>query len=36
MYPYLSDEEFNENMFIEPIGQKRVYPDLIKNEIWDD
>jgi len=36
MYPYLPDEEFKNNMYIEPIGQKRVYPDLIKNEIWDD
>ena len=36
MYPYLSDEEFNNNMYIEPIGQERVYPDLIKNELWDD
>ena len=35
MYPYLSDEEFKENMYIEPIGQERVYPKLIKNEIWD-
>ena len=36
MYPYLSDEEFNENMYIKPIGQKRVYPELIENELWDD
>ena len=36
MYPYLSDDEFNENMYIKPIGQKRVYPKLIKNEFWDD
>ena len=36
MYPYLSDEEFNSNMHIKPIGQNRVYPKLIKNKIWDD
>ena len=36
MYPYLSDEEFNSNMYIKPIGQNRVYPKLIKNDIWDD
>ena len=36
MYPYLPAEELKNNMYIEPIGQKRVYPDLIKNEIWDD
>ena len=35
MYPYLSDEEFNDNMYIKPIGQKRVYPKLIKNDLWD-
>tara|TARA_B110000196_G_scaffold318700_1_gene334701 strand:+ start:116 stop:1945 length:1830 start_codon:yes stop_codon:yes gene_type:complete len=35
MYPYLPDEEFNENMYIKPIGQKRVYPKLTKNELWD-
>jgi len=35
MYPYIPDEEFKENMYIEPIGQKRVYPKLIKNKIWD-
>tara|TARA_Y100000593_G_C4302632_1_gene334161 strand:- start:545 stop:2380 length:1836 start_codon:yes stop_codon:yes gene_type:complete len=35
MYPYLSDDEFKDNMYIEPIGQKRVYPDLIKNKLWD-
>ena len=35
MYPYLSDKEFNDNMYIKPIGQKRVYPKLIKNELWD-
>ena len=35
MYPYLSEEEFNENMYIKPIGQKRVYPKLTKNELWD-
>ena len=35
MYPYLSDDEFNDNMFIKPIGQKRVYPKLIENKIWD-
>ena len=35
MYPYLPDEEFNENMYIKPIGQKRVYPKLTKNEVWD-
>ena len=35
MYPYLSDDEFNENMYIKPLGQKRVYPKLTKNELWD-
>ena len=35
MYPYLPDDEFDENMFIKPIGQKRVYPKLIENKIWD-
>jgi acetolactate synthase-1/2/3 large subunit len=35
MYPYLPDDEFNENMYIKPIGQKRVYPKLTKNELWD-
>jgi len=35
MYPYLPDEEFNENMYIKPIGQKRVYPKLTKNIFWD-
>ncbi len=35
MYPYLSEEEFNENMYIKPIGQKRVYPILTENELWD-
>ena len=35
MYPYLSDEEFNDNMYIKPIRQKRVYPKLIKNDLWD-
>jgi acetolactate synthase I/II/III large subunit len=35
MYPYLPDEEFKKNMYIEPIGQERVYPKLIKNEVWD-
>jgi|TARA_R110000796_G_scaffold107341_3_gene218094 acetolactate synthase-1/2/3 large subunit len=35
MYPYLSEDEFNENMYIEPIGQERVYPKLIENKLWD-
>tara|TARA_B100000287_G_scaffold127705_1_gene119738 strand:- start:704 stop:2539 length:1836 start_codon:yes stop_codon:yes gene_type:complete len=35
MYPYLPDEEFDNNMFIEKIGQERVYPTLVKNETWD-
>ena len=35
MYPYLPDDEFDENMFIKPIGQKRVYPKLIENKLWD-
>jgi acetolactate synthase-1/2/3 large subunit len=35
MYPYLSNKEFDDNMYIKPIGQKRVYPKLIKNELWD-
>ena len=35
MYPYLPDDEFNQNMYIKPIGQKRVYPKLTKNELWD-
>ena len=35
MYPYIPDEEFKENMYIEPIGQERIYPKLIKNKIWD-
>jgi len=35
MYPYLPDDEFNENMYIKPLGQKRVYPKLTKNELWD-
>ena len=35
MYPYLPDEEFDNNMFIEKIGQDRVYPTLVKNETWD-
>ena len=35
MYPYLPDAEFNENMHIKPIGQKRVYPKLTENSFWD-
>ena len=35
MYPYLPEDEFNENMYIKPIGQKRVYPKLTKNKHWD-
>lgn len=36
MYPYLSDDEFDDNMYIEKIGQERVYPTLVKNETWDE
>tara|TARA_X000001382_G_scaffold9066_1_gene6453 strand:- start:2692 stop:4527 length:1836 start_codon:yes stop_codon:yes gene_type:complete len=35
MYPYLPDDEFDDNMYIEKIGQDRVYPTLVKNETWD-
>ena len=35
MYPYLPDDEFNENMYIKPIGQTRVYPKLTRNKTWD-
>ena len=35
MYPYLPDDEFNKNMYIKPLGQKRVYPTLTENKIWD-
>ena len=31
----VSYAEFNENMHIKPIGQKRVYPKLTKNTFWD-
>lgn len=34
MYPYLPDDEFLENMYIEPIGQERVYPKLIEYDEW--
>jgi len=32
MYPYLSREEFRENMFVEPLGdwENPVYPDVVK------
>ena len=36
MYPYLPDDEFDNNMYIEKIGQERVYPTLVKNETWDE
>lgn len=36
MYPYLPDDEFDDNMYIEKIGQERVYPTLVKNETWDE
>ena len=29
------DAEFEENMYITPIGQKRVYPKLTENTFWD-
>ena len=32
----LSDDEFDANMYIEKIGQERVYPTLVKNEVWDE
>ena len=34
-HTYDPNEEFNDNMYIKPIGQKRVYPKLIKNDLWD-
>jgi len=36
MYPYLPDDEFDDNMYIEKIGQERVYPTLVKNETWNE
>ena len=37
MYPYLDEEEFNSNMYIEPIKYTngRVYPLITTNDIWD-
>lgn len=37
MYPYLDKEEFNSNMYIEPIKYTngRVYPLITINDIWD-
>ena len=37
MYPYLDEEEFNSNMYIEPIKYTngRVYPLITVNDIWD-
>ena len=37
MYPYLDEEEFNSNMYIEPIKYTngRVYPLITANDIWD-
>ena len=37
MYPYLDEEEFNSNMYIEPIKYTngRVYPLITSNDIWD-
>ena len=37
MYPYLDEEEFNSNMYIEPIKYTngRVYPLITPNDIWD-
>ena len=29
-------DEFDNNMYIEKIGQERVYPTLVKNETWDE
>ena len=36
MYPYLDEEEFNSNMYIEPIKYTngRFYPSNTKDEEW--
>jgi hypothetical protein len=38
MYPYLDEEEFNSNMYIEPIKYKngRFYPSVTVDEEWGD